>query len=138
MKKLVILFSFLFAGAGFCAAEVILEPQWSELCHVQYINARPATGFWDKQKLGTYNDYWVERKKQFESSLARCQNYKGDDLSSCYKQVREAELSKNNLYNAKLQQIEAQNQQRHQEYLDQKARYDTVNSINSIIRTIKY
>lgn len=138
MKKIFFTIIFSFISLGGCFAEVILTPQWSEFCPPDYIDARANKGFWDSQKLGKYNDYWLERKNQFNEALKKCSDYKADELKSCYEQIKDAELNKNKVYNEKMEKIEALSEQRHREYIQQKTQQDTVNSINSIIRTIKY
>ncbi len=127
MKKFLICLGLLFGFMYSANAEVILAPQWSEFCPVSYLSAKAS-------KLSTNANYWYERRIQFENSINECKQYKDEDLSSCYAQVRKAEINKNKSWNNK---IEAE-EQRHQEYVDYNNKQQTINAINSIIKTIKW
>ncbi len=127
MKKVLISFVLMNMFFVVANAEVVLAPQWSEFCPVSYMNAKSS-------KWNTDNNYWYERRVQFENSIDQCSSYKGDDLKSCYQQVRDAELNKNNAWNAK---VEARNRE-HEEYLDYRNKQQTVDAVNSVIRTIKW
>lgn len=127
MKKFLMILSLIVFFIGAANAEVILAPQWSEFCPVSYMSAKAS-------KWNTDNNYWYERRVQFENSLNQCQSYKDNDLKSCYSQIREAELNKNKAWNAK---IEVRNKE-HEEYIDYRNKQQTIDAVNSVIRTIKW
>lgn len=97
---IILLVSLLYANV--CAAENVFAPQWSEFCPKEYLNAK-SRGGWTFFKPDTYDNYWHERKLQFEDNVSKCTAYSGNDLAACYQQVREAELIKNAAWNAKLE-----------------------------------
>lgn len=127
MKKGLISFVMISVFSTAVYAEVILAPQWSEFCPVSYMNAKDSK--WNKD-----SNYWYERRVQFENALNQCSNYKNDDLKSCYSQIRDAELNKNKAWN---QKVDARNLE-HEEYIEYRNKQQTVDAVNSIIRTIKW
>lgn len=129
MKKLLMILSVMVIASGCAMAEVILAPQWAELCPSSYLNAKAS-------KWNSDSDYWYNRRIQFDESLARCNGYQGDDLKSCYSQVREAELKKNSIWNTKVEAREMARQQSHQEYIDYRNRTQTINAVSDIVRTL--
>ena len=127
MKKNLISLSLVCLFVGGANAEVILAPQWSEFCPVSYMNAKAS-------KWNTDSNYWHERRIQFENALEECKPYSNDDLKSCYSQIRKAELNKNKAWNAK---VEVQNKE-HAEYIEYRNKQQTIDAVNSVIRTIKW
>lgn len=63
-------------------------PQWSEFCPAAYINSKPS-------RFNSTQNYWYNRRIQFEESLEQCNSYKGEHLKSCYSQIRAEERNKN-------------------------------------------
>lgn len=124
MKKFLFLaLVILLATSAF--AEVILAPEWSEFCPVEYLNAKPSK--WSKD-----TDYWYNRRIQFENSISRCSSCTGNDLKSCYDQVRVVEQNKNKLWNTRLEQQKIESQKT----TDMYNRIQTINTINHLIDTI--
>ena len=109
------------------SAEIILAPQWSEICPKSYLNAKQTR--FDKDQ-----NYWYERKLQFEESLNQCKAYQGEDLKECYAKVKEQESNKNERWNT---YVDAYNEQTKQEQ-DSLRRYsERMQIINGIQDTIK-
>lgn len=106
-------------------AEIILAPEWSEFCPVEYINAKQSK--WSKN-----TDYWYTRRTQFEASISRCSSYTGDDLKSCYEHIRTVEENKNKVWNARVEQQRIESEQTTEMY----NRMQTINTINHLIDTI--
>lgn len=121
MKKIFLTLLILLSipAAGF--AEVILAPQWTEFCPASYTNAQPS-------KLNSSKTYWYNRRLQFEDSISQCGSYTGEDLKSCYSQVRSAELSKNKVWNEKIQ-AEEESWARLQEYNNTQSTFRTINNL---------
>lgn len=125
MKKLGIILGLLVITSTSALAEFILTPQWSEFCPVEYINAQSSK--WNKN-----NDYWYVRRTQFEDAISKCHVYTGNDLKSCYDQVRVAEQNKNKAWNARVEQQAIESQKSTDLY----NRMQTFNAINHLIDTI--
>jgi len=106
-------------------AEVIMAPQWSEFCPVEYINAQSSK--WNKNA-----DYWYTRRTQIDSSISRCLSYMGEDLKECYAQIRTSELNKNKVWNQRLEQQRIEEQKS----TDMYNRMQTINTINRLIDSI--
>ena len=124
MKKILFLTLLILLGTS-AFAEVILAPEWSEFCPVEYINAKPSK--WSKN-----TDYWYTRRMQFDSLISKCANYKENDLRSCYESVRTVEQNKNKVWRERLEQKEIENQKTTEMY----NRMQTINTINHLIDTI--
>lgn len=124
MKRLFSIISLLLIASS-VSAEVILAPQWSEFCPVEYINAQSSK--WNKNA-----DYWYTRRNQFDSSISRCLSYMGEDLKECYAQVRTTELNKNKVWAKRLEQQEIESQKSTDLY----NRMQTINTINRLIDNI--
>lgn len=125
MKKFTIILSLLVLASSSAFSEIILAPEWSEFCPVEYINAQSSK--WNKN-----NDYWNTRRSQFETSISRCNSYVGDDLKSCYEQVRISEQNKNKAWHTRLEQQAIESQKSTDLY----NRMQTFNAINHLIDTI--
>lgn len=106
-------------------AEVILAPQWSEFCPPSFLTVPSTVKTKDKK-------YWYERRVQYESSLARCNGYAGEDLKDCYAQVREAEYNKNKVWDMKMQK-EYESLEYYREMNRQSQQY---NLIRDVVNTI--
>lgn len=124
MKRF-LFFTLLILLGDIAFADIILVPEWSEFCPVEYINAKQSK--WSKN-----TDYWYTRRKQFETSISRCNSYYGNDLKTCYEQVREVEQNKNKVWQERLKQQEIENQKTTEMY----NRMQTINTINHLIDTI--
>lgn len=125
MKKFILLLVLLCMSITVIQAEVILAPQWSEFCPVSYMNAKAS-------KLSTDSNYWYNRRIQFENALSLCTPYQGEDLKSCYAQIRSAEHNKNKAWNSK----QAAREQLHQEHLEYQRKQQTINAVQDIVRTL--
>ena len=103
-----------------------MAPQWGEFCPSMYLNAQPAR--FDKDK-----NYWYERRMQFNEMMKQASQYQGQDLKDFYEQVRKSEEKKNEHWAA---EVRAHNErvEREQQRADQ---WNTINGIQSIIRTLK-
>ena len=126
MKKIFSILVLLFMCAGIVNAEVILAPQWGEFCPSMYLNAQPAR--FDKDQ-----NYWYERRMQFNEMMKQASQYQGQDLKDFYEQVRQSEDKKNEHWAA---EVRAHNEQveRDRQRADQ---WNTINGIQSIIRTFR-
>ena len=102
MKKITVVLLFMLSYANICLAETVFAPEWKEFCPAEYLNAK-SRGGWTFFKPDTYDNYWHERKLQFEDNVSKCTVYSGNDLAYCYRQVREEEVIKNAAWHAKLQ-----------------------------------
>lgn len=125
MKKFVVLLSLLVFTSGMAFADIVLAPQWSEFCPVEYLNAQSSK--WNKN-----NDYWYTRRNQFQESISRCNAYTGENLKSCYEQVKLSEQNKNKAWDTRLQQQAIESQKSTELY----NRMQTFNAINHLIDTI--
>lgn len=125
MKKNLFALALLVGFTSSVFAEIILAPQWSEFCPPSFLTVSSTVKTKDKK-------YWYERRVQFETSLARCNGYTGDDLKSCYEQVRAAEVNKNKVWDMKVQQNYA-DLDRLQEI---NKRHDQYNLIRDVVNSI--
>ena len=69
-------------------ADVVSSPQWSEFCPPAYINSKSS-------RFNSVQNYWYNRRVQFEESLDQCKSYNGEYLKSCYSKIRTEERNKN-------------------------------------------
>lgn len=106
-------------------AELVFAPEWSEFCPVEYLNAKPS-------KFSKNTDYWYSRRTQFEASVARCSSYTGDDLKSCYQQIRISEQNKNKVWDVRVEQQKVESEKSSEMY----NRMQTMNTINHFIDVI--
>lgn len=113
--------------AGLVGAEVVLAPQWSEICPKSYLNAKQTR--FDKDQ-----NYWYERKLQFDESIAQCKAYNGEDLKECYQQVIQSENKKTDRWNT---YVNAYNEQTKQEQESLRKYSERMQLINGIQDTIK-
>lgn len=118
----------------------VRPPQWFEFCPAQYENAKmfskntrwtpgmyaslllvplfppaialPLQKSRELRQDASENDYWAQRKLEFDLEIAQCQN--ASDQSSCHMQLRQLEMQKNAM---------------HQQHLDNVALRRTVNSL---------
>ena len=130
MKKIIFIFGFLFATLGMVNAEVIFAPQWSEICPKSYLGAKQTR--FDKDQ-----NYWYERKLQFDESIAQCRNYQGEDLKECYSKVREMEGEKNKRWNTYVDAYNEQALRSEQSLRSYSNRMQLIDGVQSIIKTIK-
>lgn len=75
------------------------RPEWNEFCPVEYQNAE-----FDKRKIVPYakkvyqweNNYWVNRRTQFNSDVAKCDSIPQMDIKDrCYAKLRAVQYSQN-------------------------------------------
>ena len=125
MKKTLFSIALLVCLSSQAFAEVILAPQWSEFCPTTYLSVPSTSKLKDKK-------YWYERRVQFEDSIERCSAYSGEDLKSCYAQVKEAELNKNKRWNAKVEQERAELEH----FREINRRDSQYNLIRDVVKTI--
>ena len=69
-------------------ANVVGIPQWIEFCPAAYINSKPS-------RFNSTQNYWYNRRIQFEESLEQCNSYQGERLKSCYSKIRTEKKNKN-------------------------------------------
>ena len=125
MKKIVAISFLLMFSLNPVFSEIILAPQWSEFFPVEYLNAQSSR--WNKN-----NDYWFTRRNQFEEAVSKCNVYTGEDLKSCYSQIRSAEQTKNKAWSDRLEQQKIESQKSTELY----NRMQTFDAINHLIDTI--
>lgn len=101
------------------------RPEWKDICPFGYEEANeynltkslPATEkHW---KIKEYN-YWVNRKKRFESDLKQCDELQIEDQNACYTKLSAREEKLNMTTVTPMQewrQKQAQWQQNHQNYM---------------------
>lgn len=126
MKRFLVALGLIMTISNSVYAEVFLTPQWSEFCPSEYLTAQSS-------KFSSSKTYWYNRKIQFDASLRQCGAYSGDDLKSCYDQVRQAEATKNIQWEAKVEK-ERQDLQTLQQI---NATNSTFNTLNNLINKIK-
>lgn len=126
MKKYLLVLGLILTISGTVYAEVILPPQWSEFCPSEFLTAQSSTFSKDKT-------YWYNRRIQFEGSARQCAAYQGEDLKSCYAQIRQAEAAKNAQWEAKLEK----DRQDLQTLRQINATSNTFNAIDALIDKIK-
>jgi len=95
MIKKIIIASVIFLGITVMTkAETIFEPEWTEFCPPRYCDS-------NKNAFSKDATYWYKRRMQFEKSLAKCSEYKGEKLDKCYGEIREAEARKNKVWDVR-------------------------------------
>ena len=114
-----------FIVAAECNA-VVFEPEWTEFCPPRYCDS-------NENAFSKDATYWYKRRNQFNKSLARCSEYKGAELESCYSQIREAEARKNKVWDVR-QEEKYRTTEYNREYYMEKMKYD---GINQMLETIK-
>src|SRR5574344_1219265 len=67
-----------------------IEPEWSDFCPSEYLNLE------NKQYIIPEKNYWVQRRNDFENKKQMCRAQ--DNKDACFNELRQSELSKNNLY----------------------------------------
>ena len=127
MKKLYNVLFAIILSVGCAKAEVILAPQWSEICPKSYLNAKHTR--FDKDQ-----NYWYERKLQFDESIAQCKTYQGEDLKECYRLVIQSENKKTDRWNT---YVDTYNEQARQEQESLRRNSERMQLINGIQDTIK-
>ena len=124
-KKLIIVSSVMFFMSFACYA-VILAPEWTEFCPPRYIDS-------NENMFSKDATYWYKRRLQFEKSLEKCSHFKGEELESCYAEIREAEARKNKVWDVR-QYEKFRTTEYNREYYMEKMKYD---GINQMLETIK-
>ncbi len=127
MKKIFLLSVLSVLITNIVNAEIILAPQQSEICPKSYLNAKQTR--FDKDQ-----NYWYERKLQFEASIAQCKAYQGEDLKECYEQVIQSENKKTDRWNT---YVDAYNEQTKEERESLRRYSEKMQLINGIQDTIK-
>lgn len=162
MKKSIILIGLLMITQS---AQAYFEPQWSEFCPVQYINAeyrnkiernpviKPLAFvgqvctlnivpvYWTLQKRDAEvveNNYWVQRKQQFNNEIETCKQYNSNDNQlSCYMNIRQVEANKNAQYENVLIAKEQMKIQRLR-YMQQSQINTNLHNLNNNLNGIRY
>lgn len=141
------------------------EPQWNEFCPPEYVavnykekikrnavlkplavvgqictlNIIPI--YWAMQKRDAKiieNNYWVQRKQQFNNEIEMCKQYSSNDSKlSCYMNVRQLEFNKTAQYENLMVAQEQMRLQRLQ-YVQQIQTNSNLNNINSNLNYRRY
>lgn len=164
MKKLICLFILICLDCPAWAGD--FAPQWSEFCSRGYSRAeykepikrnpliKPIAfvgqvctlniiplywGILKRDDEIKTNNYWVDRRHQFEDEIKLCDEYDSKDSKlSCYMNVRQLELNKNADYNNIIIARENLRMQRLQ-YIQQVQANNNLNNINNNLnRTNNY
>ena len=112
--------------AGTVANAVVFAPEWTEFCPPRYCESNDNVFSKDAT-------YWHKRRMQFDSALAKCSEFQGKELDSCYEEIRAAETRKNMVW-AVRQDEKYRTTEYNREYYMEKMKYD---SINQMLETVK-
>lgn len=104
----------------------IFAPEWTEFCPPRYCES-------NENAFSKDATYWYKRRIQFNNALARCSAFQGEQLNSCYDEMRAAEERKNKVWDVR-QEEKYRTTEYNREYYMEKMKYD---GINDIIRNIK-
>ena len=131
MLKIRVLGKFLFAFVvsfliGQVCQSAVFAPEWTEFCPPKYCES-------NENVFSKDATYWYKRRLQFEKSLKQCSGYKGNELNSCYNEIRATEERKNKVW-AVRQDEKFRTTEYNREYNMEKMKYD---GINRILETIK-
>lgn len=88
VKKVLLLTILSVVLAPMVWADVVVSPQWSEFCPSEYISSKSS-------RFNSTQNYWYNRRVQFEESLEQCNSYSGEHLKSCYSKIRAEEINNN-------------------------------------------
>ena len=88
MKQIIIALFLLFIIGGAVSADTIVAPEWKEFCPRSYLYAKPS-------KYNVDQEYWYQRRLEFEETMQQASQYQGQDLKNFYEQVRKSENKKN-------------------------------------------
>lgn len=124
-KKLSILFSVIFMSAVSTPAAVF-APEWTEFCPPRYCEST-------ENVFSKDATYWYKRRIQFNNALAKCSAYSGEQLDSCYAEMRAAEERKNQVW-AVRQEEKFRTDEYNRQYNKERMEFY---SINQILETIK-
>lgn len=130
IKKIFLLLILNILTINIVNAEVILAPQWSEICPKSYLNAKQTR--FDKDQ-----NYWYERKLQFEESINQCKAYQGEDLKECYQRVIESENKKTDRWNTYVNTYNEQAKQEQESLRRYSERMQIINGIQDTIKLFK-
>lgn len=93
MKQIIVTLLLLVITSGTAFAKVVSEPQWSEFCPKYFVDATPS-------KTNKTQNYWYQRRMQFQEVMQQASQYQGDELNKFYKKVRHSEIKKNRRWKA--------------------------------------
>ena len=126
MKKLIAL-AVAFTGiASLTVSAAVFAPEWTEFCPPRYCES-------NENVFSKDATYWYKRRLQFNKALARCSAYQGQQLDSCYAELRAAEARKNQVWDVRYEEKMLQTQY-NREYEMERMQYQ---GINQILETIK-
>ena len=104
----------------------IFAPEWTEFCPPRYCES-------NENMFSKDATYWYKRRLQFNNAIARCSVYQGEQLDSCYAEIRAAEARKNQVWDVRQYEKNVTTQY-NREYEMERMKY---NSINQMLETIK-
>ena len=126
MKKLLIT-AMMFAGiVNIAVNAAVFAPEWTEFCPPRYCDS-------NENKFSKDATYWYKRRIQFNNALAKCAVYQGEQLDSCYEEIRAAEMRKNKVWDVR-QEEKNRTTEYNREYNKERMEFY---SINQILETIK-
>ena len=93
MKQIITALLLVVITSGTAFAKAVSEPQWSDFCPRHYLDATPS-------KTDKTQNYWYQRRMQFQDVMKQSSQYQGNNLKKFYKQVRHQETKKNRNWKA--------------------------------------
>ena len=126
VKRLAVILPVMYFVSAVVCHAVVFEPEWTEFCPPRYCDS-------NENAFSKDATYWYKRRMQFQKSLSRCSEFKGEELNSCYNEIRAAEARKNKVWDVR-QDEKFRTTEYNREYYMEKMKYD---SINQMIETIK-
>ena len=102
MKKIIVVCLLLVPLLVFAEEDMgVLVPQWSDFAPKAFINISQPKGL---SKLNPNNQYWYERKVEFEAAIDGCKALEAnDERFNCYEVVKVKQYRLNNDYNARME-----------------------------------
>ena len=126
VKKFILSLSVMIYLVSAASYAVVFEPEWTEFCPPRYCDS-------NENAFSKDATYWYKRRLQFQRALNRCSEFKGQELDSCYEEIRAAEARKNKVWDVR-QEEKYRTTEYNREYYMEKMKYD---SINTMLETIK-
>ena len=104
----------------------VFAPEWTEFCPPKYCES-------NENVFSKDATYWYKRRLQFNNALARCAGMHGEQLDSCYAELRAAENRKNEVWDVRYKE-KMLTTQYNREYEKERMEFY---GINEILKTIK-
>ena len=126
MKKIVVTLLVFMELASIAASAAVFAPEWTEFCPPRYCES-------NENAFSKDATYWYKRRLQFNNALAKCSAYKGEQLDSCYEELRAAENRKNEVWDVRYKEKMLKTEYE-REYNKERMEFY---GINQILETIK-